>query len=149
MKTTSSKETIQCLGSTFDLFDNPSELVSDRGTAFSSYEFANFVRDRNISHHLIAVAVPWANGIVERVNRFLKSSLRKVMEDLANWPDKVGDIQYVINNTFHSSIKASSSKLLLGYDKRNHLDLSLVRFLNNLAKSTLVAQNLEETEIVT
>ncbi|KYN19883.1 hypothetical protein ALC57_07776 [Trachymyrmex cornetzi] len=67
------------------------------------------------------------------------------MEELANWPDKIGDIQYVINNTFHSSIKASLSKLLLGYDKRNHLDSSLIRFLNDLAKTTLVAEILEET----
>jgi len=143
VKTTSSKETIKNLISVFNVFGNPSEIVSDRGTAYSSFEFSKFVQSRNIKHRQVAVAAPWSNGLVERINRFLKSSLRKVIGDQSQWPIKLNDIQYTINNTFHSSIKFSPSKLLFGYDKRNHPDSELICFLNNLAKTTLSAQESE------
>ena len=58
---------------------------------------------------MVAVAVPWANGLVERVNRFLKSSLRKVVDDQLNWTDSLSLIQYTINNTYHSAIKCSDA----------------------------------------
>jgi len=38
------------------------------------------------------------------LNRFLKSSLKKVVEDTKNWSSQLNVIQYVINNTYHSSI---------------------------------------------
>jgi len=75
-RTTSSKETIRHLRSIFDTFGNPAEIVSDRGTAFTSTEFENFVSTVHAKHRKVAVAAPWANGMVERVNRFLKNSLR-------------------------------------------------------------------------
>lgn len=36
-----------------------------------------------------------------------------------------------MNNTFHSAIKNSPSKLLLGYDQRNHGDAALVQYLKS------------------
>jgi len=42
-------------------------------------------------------------------------------------------VQYVINNTYHKSVKSSPSKLLLGYGLRNQPDFNLISFLNNLA----------------
>lgn len=59
------------------MFSKPLQIISDRGTAFTSQEFADFVKYSNIKHRQVVVAAPWANGIVERVNRFLKSSLTK------------------------------------------------------------------------
>lgn len=44
-------------------------------------------------------------------------------------------VQYVISNTFHTALKATPSKLLLGYNQRNHSDYKLIDFLNNLAIS--------------
>ncbi|KMQ88260.1 retrovirus-like pol polyprotein [Lasius niger] len=115
-------------------FGNPEVVTSDRGTSFTSQEFSKFLSSRGIKHTLIAVAAPWANGIVERINRFLKSSLKKLIEDPASWHTWLGAVQYVINSTYHSSLKASSSRLLLGYDQRGHSDSKLVRFLDDLAK---------------
>ncbi|KYN18147.1 hypothetical protein ALC57_09548, partial [Trachymyrmex cornetzi] len=42
-------------------------------------------------------------------------------------------VQYVFNNTRHSALKSSPSKLLLGYDQRNNTDADLVKFLNEIA----------------
>lgn len=59
------------------------------------------------------------------------------MDDQLNWNDHLNSIQYVINNTYHSSLKTSPSKLLLGYDQRDHSDINLSKFLNNIAKTDL------------
>lgn len=108
---TNFKETIKNLSYVFSDRGNPLILVSDRGTAFTSSEFGQFVTSRKIKHRLIAVATPWANGFeVERVNRFLKSSLKKTVEDQLCWSTYLDTIQYVINNTYHSALKATPSK---------------------------------------
>ncbi|KYQ53511.1 hypothetical protein ALC60_00037, partial [Trachymyrmex zeteki] len=43
----------------------------------------------------------------------------------------------IINNTYHTSIKSTPSKLLLGYDQRNHADAKLVDYLIKLTKTDL------------
>lgn len=65
----------------FNIFGNPAEIVTDRGTAFISKEFENFVQTYKIKHRQVAIASPWSNGMVERVTRFLKSSLQKLISD--------------------------------------------------------------------
>lgn len=77
-KSTSAKGTCELLNSLFNIFDVPTEIVSDRGSA---HNFAQFLDAYNIKHKKIAVAFPWANGLVERANRFLKSSLTKMISE--------------------------------------------------------------------
>lgn len=43
----------------------------------------------------------------------------------------------MINNTYHSSLKSTPSKLLLGYDLRGHSDADFVHALNQIAKIDL------------
>lgn len=76
-KSTGSKETIKYLQSIIDTFGKPLNIVSDRGTAFTSKEFEEFIKLNGIHHRQVAVAAPWANGIAERTNRFLKSLLKQ------------------------------------------------------------------------
>jgi len=73
---------------------------------------------------------------VERLNKFLKSSLKKVVEDTKNWSTQFNVIQYVIN-TYHSSINASPSKILFGVEIQNQADTELIRFLNGIVESEL------------
>jgi len=131
-KTISSREAVENLKSIFAVFGKPEEIVSDRGTAFTSNEFANFVTQLNVKHRKVAVAAPWANGLVERVNQFLKSSLCKISSEITDWKEKIEQVQYVINNTYHSSLKASPSKALLGYQQRNHDDFRLNAYIQRL-----------------
>ncbi|KYN09433.1 Pro-Pol polyprotein, partial [Trachymyrmex cornetzi] len=134
VKTTKSKEVNKCLKNLFDTFGKPREIVSDRGSAFTSNEFKHFIESMQIKHRLIAVASPWSNGLVERVNRFVKSSLRKIIKSPDDWKNWLSKTQYVINNTHHSSVKNTPSKLLLGYDQRNHTDSQLTELVNDLAR---------------
>ncbi|CAL1672454.1 unnamed protein product [Lasius platythorax] len=139
VKTTSSKETIKHFSELFRIFGSPEIVVSDRGTAFTSQEFSNFMVSLNIKHRQVAVAAPWANGLVERVNKFLKSSLKKVLGESDSWDQALELVQYVINNTNNSSLKSSPSMLLLGYEQRKHTDASLIKALNKIAKIELDA----------
>lgn len=83
---------------------------------------------------MTAVASPWANGQVERVNRFLKSTLAKVSEDPSEWKNNLGIVQYVINNTLHKSIGATPSKVLLGYEQHYKEDNKLRVLIDKLRK---------------
>lgn len=130
----------------FYTFGKPQEIVTDRGTAFTSQDFMDFMVSRDIKHRKVAVAAPWANGMVERVNRFLKSSFTKLIDTPAEWKQRLGILQYIINNTYHSSVKTSPAKMLFGFDQRCHSDVSLARFTQEL---TGVDINLEkEKELV-
>lgn len=44
-------------------------------------------------------------------------------------------MQYVVNNMLHSLVKTSPSKLLLGFDQRNHADNLLIQYLCKIAKT--------------
>lgn len=134
MLSTGAKEVCSHLRLLFNIFGVPKELVSDRGTAFSSKELAEFLQSFKIKHRLVAVAPPWSNGMAERVNRFLKSSLAKHIQQPQDWLVYIPAAQYVVNNTYNSAIKATSSQLLLGYDQRNHTDKDLSEFIKTLSQ---------------
>nr|XP_012147359.1 PREDICTED: uncharacterized protein LOC105663389 [Megachile rotundata] len=116
-KSTGANEVINSLTLLFHLLGYPNRIISDRGSAFSSHNFSEFLKDKEISHTMTAVASPWANGQVERVNRFLKSTLAKITEQPRQWKDCLGLVQYVINNTFHKAINSTPSKHLFGFDQ--------------------------------
>lgn len=84
-KSTSSFEVCSSLIDFFSMFGNPDKLVSDTGTAYFSREFRGLMEERMIHHRMVAVASPWANGLEERVNKFLKSTLTKVCVELHEW----------------------------------------------------------------
>jgi hypothetical protein len=131
-KSTGSLEVIEHLNIVFHLFGFPKRLVSDRGTAFSSGIFAEYMKENQIKHIKTAVASPWANGIVERVNRFLRSTLAKVAEDTSEWKSILGKIQFVINNTLNKAVGSTPSKILLGYEQNRKSDKDLRDFLDEI-----------------
>jgi len=71
-----------------------------------------------------------------------------VIEEQTSWSFKLNVIQYVINNTYHSSIKTSPSKLLLSYECCDHADSPLTKFLNNLTKVYLNIESVREQSSV-
>jgi len=92
----------------FASFGNSTNVVTDRGTAFASRDFEKFTEKQKIKHHKIAVASPWSNDVVERINRFVKSSLVKLCDTIDDWKNKLATIQYIINNKYHSVTKSPS-----------------------------------------
>lgn len=107
--------------------------MNARGTTFTSNEFASFTDSVRVKHKKAAVASPWANGLVEKINRFLKSTLKKLISKSYQWETHLDTAQYVINNTQYSAIKSMPAKLLLGYDCRN-MDKSLVDLIDRFGR---------------
>lgn len=70
---------------------------------------------------------------MKRVNRFLKSSLKKLVELPSDWNTRLDKTQYAINNTRHSAIKNTPNKLLLGYNNRNNSDRILTELIRQWA----------------
>jgi len=62
IKSTTSRETIEYLRSIFSEYGNPTTIVSDRGSAFTSKEFVAFITESLIKHRRITVTAPWVNS---------------------------------------------------------------------------------------
>jgi len=73
--------------------------------------------------------------MAERVNRFLKNSMMKSIDMVERWNEHEGKVQYVLNNTYHTAIKASPSQLMLGYYQRAHEDFTLSQLTKALANT--------------
>lgn len=120
VNTTSTKEVCASLKKYFEYFGRPRRIVSDRGTCFTSLEFAKFMRDNNIVHVKVATASPQANGQVERVNRVLTPVLGKISEiqGQTDWSLVLHRVEYALNNTSSATTKQTPSVLLFGVNQR-------------------------------
>jgi len=141
VQSTSTKKVINHLKSIFIVFGNPSNIVTNRGTAFTSRDFEKFVESLRVEHRKIVIVSPWANGVVKRVNRFIKSFLAKICSIADEWKEKLCTIQYIINNTYHVVIKSTSSKFMFGYEQRNHDDYNFTTLTKRLSEIDHVLEN--------
>lgn len=133
VNTTSTKEVCAALEKYFSYYSRPRRIIADRGTAFKSIEFGQYVADRNIQHIKNAVASPQANGQVERVNRILVRMLSKLTEPVrqSDWSKLLTKVEYAINNSIHSSTGQSPSMLLFGVSQRGAEIDELTEYLDD------------------
>ena len=114
-KSTTSAEVIAKLEIQKSVFGSPVQIISDRGTAFSSEEFADYCSKEKIKHHLITTGLPRANGQVERINQTIISVLSKLsLEDPTKWYKYTNELQQTINSTYQRSIDTTPFELLFG-----------------------------------
>ncbi|PIO53816.1 integrase core domain protein, partial [Teladorsagia circumcincta] len=74
----SSTATIQVMKGIFAKFGNPTTLVTDNGTQFTSSQFALFCRSRGINHNRTPPFHPQSNGQAERFVDTFKRGLAKL-----------------------------------------------------------------------
>lgn len=93
---TSTKEVIGSLEKYFAFYSRPRRIITDRGTCFTSLEFAEFMVRNNIQHIKVATASAQANGQIERTNRVLNATLGKLSEPLnhSDWTQKLLQVEY-------------------------------------------------------
>lgn len=114
-KSTTSVEVIDRLSKQALVFGNPRKIISDRGTAFSSHEFADYCKKEDVQHIMITTGIPRANGQVERVNRTLIPLLTKLAHPQAEtWHKYVGRAQQYLNHVPSRSTGVSPFQLLIG-----------------------------------
>jgi len=88
-KSTTSEESIKHLRNYCQTYSKPRRIVSDRGTAFTSDRFKEFITNESIQHILVAVGTPRANGQVERFNRVVVPMVVKLCDDPTKWDQKI------------------------------------------------------------
>ncbi|KFD54649.1 hypothetical protein M513_04349, partial [Trichuris suis] len=70
------KEVLNFFQEIFSRDGYPSEIVTDNGKQFTSYEFKRFLEEHAIRHSKTSLYYPQVNGEVERFNRTLKDALQ-------------------------------------------------------------------------
>ncbi|PIO55179.1 integrase core domain protein, partial [Teladorsagia circumcincta] len=78
MSSISSTATIQVMKDIFAKFGNPTTLVTDNGTQFTSTQFTLFCRSRGINHIRTPPFHPQSNGQAERIVDTFKRGLAKL-----------------------------------------------------------------------
>ncbi len=87
LKTMDSQACVDALAETWIArFGVPSAITSDRGRQFCSERWATFCRRLGIQHITTTAYHPQSNGMVERVHRQLKDSLRARLAG-DRWPE--------------------------------------------------------------
>lgn len=105
-------------------FGNSRRFVTDRGTAFTSNDFKEFVEPEGIEHVMITTGVPRGNGQVERVNGTIFPVLTKVStSNPSQWYKHLPDVQCCLNSTIQRSIGTTPFQLLTGIKMRHKNNL--------------------------
>jgi len=130
MKSTSAEE-VNRLTKQAVIFGNPRQIMSDRGTAFTSNLFQKYCIE-DIEHILIATGVPRENGQVERINRIVILVLTKLYAPHPEtWYKFVNCVQQYINSSMSRSTGLSPFELLIGKNMRLKDNLELKQIIEN------------------
>lgn len=83
------------------IFGNPSTIISDKGSAFTSMKLDEYCHKENIKQVAIATAILLhANGQVERLNSTVISVISKISKEWNKWFKHVSKVQQVIYSTY-------------------------------------------------
>ena len=132
-KTTNTKEVISHLKDYFRSYSRPSVIISDRGTAFTSHDFEQFLTENQVKHIKIATGSPKANGQIERVNRSLGPMIAKLVqpEKKIFWDMVIDKVEHTFNNTIQRSIGEHPSIMLFGIRQKGRIIDELKEYLEN------------------
>ena len=147
VKSTSANDALQKLKQQQATFGNPTRIISDRGSAFTSKEFEAYCVEENIQHINITTGIPRANGQIERMHAVLASILAKLaIEDPTKWYKYVGAVQRTMNSTTSRSTKRSPFELLTGVRMRNKEDTAILQLLEEARIDSMMNSREEERE---
>ena len=109
------------------LFGVPESLLSDRGTNLLSHLMLDLCKMLGIKKLNTTAYHPECDGMVERFNRTLKSSLRKHAATFGNqWDKYLYGVLYAYRNIPHESTGEKPSYLLYGMDCRTPSEAAIL-----------------------
>ncbi|UYV72237.1 hypothetical protein LAZ67_9002287, partial [Cordylochernes scorpioides] len=93
-----------------------------RGSCFTSRQFEEFCRGNGIHHTLNSTKHPQGNGMVERVNRTVLSTIATSIEDprRKDWDLKIKEVERDLNNAVNKTTNKTPFETLHGYSPRFH-----------------------------
>ena len=97
-------------------------LHSDRGTEFINETITHLTRKFGIKHSKSTPYYPQANGQVERFNRTLVNSLRKMTEGQRDWDEFIAPTLFAYRTTPQTTIKISPFMVTYGREARLPVD---------------------------
>lgn len=93
----------------------PRRFISDRGPAFSSAGFAEFLHDWRVHHVMASAEHPETNGLVEKVNGTLVTTLAAFVNFEHNdWDRGLQEAAFAINTAKQSTIQTTPFELVYG-----------------------------------
>ena len=101
----------------------PDDIVSDRGTTFTSAWWSEALRQMHIKPNRSTAFHPQSDGSTERVNQSIEHFLRvfgSYQQD--DWADLLPIAEFAFNNSHHSSIGMSPFYATYGYNPRQSFD---------------------------
>ncbi|SCZ91572.1 BZ3500_MvSof-1268-A1-R1_Chr1-2g01497 [Microbotryum saponariae] len=108
----------------FQLHGLPGDIVSDRGTTFTSSWWTEFLKMLDIRPNLSTAFHPESDGQTERTNQILKHYLRHFCDyHQDDWHDLLPLAEFSYNNSFHSSIGMTPFFASRGYHPRLEVTL--------------------------
>lgn len=130
VKSTKTKDAIDKLKIQQATFGNPSRIISDRGSAFTSKDFDEYCQSEDIQHLLITAGIPRANGQIEIMHETLIPVLSKLSsDDPSKWYRYTDAVQRVMNSTIARSTKVTPFELLTGVRMKNKEDRRIIEIL--------------------
>jgi RNase H-like domain found in reverse transcriptase/Reverse transcriptase (RNA-dependent DNA polymerase)/Integrase zinc binding domain/Chromo (CHRromatin Organisation MOdifier) domain len=114
---TSAQETARLFfDNVFRLHGLPEDIVSDRGTQFTSKFFTSLMDLCSIQQNLSTAFHPQSDGQTERVNQTLEQYLRAYCDyQQDNWTDLLNLAEFAYNNSSHASTHVSPFYANYGY----------------------------------
>ena len=110
--------------SIFDIFGYVREVVTDGGKHFTGDEFEDYLKENNIEHLVVPPYSPQSNGVVERSNRDIKTTLRKYChKNKTDWDILCNQVAFNHNTQYHQSIDTCPWRLVFGRDPVLKADL--------------------------
>lgn len=103
---------IKFLQNMFDRHGNPEALVSDNGPQFISFEFTEFLKQKDIHHYRTSVYNPQENGLVEAFNKTLKHGIQAMGE--TPWTEGIRKLLHSYRTTPTSTTGKPPVELLSG-----------------------------------
>lgn len=102
----------------------PKVIVSDRGTAFVNRVFDELGKILGIKLVRTTPLHPESNGLVERFNRTLITTLTRFIQDNPdNWPTHLSSVLWAYRTSFHSSMGCSPHAALYGVPDIKPIDV--------------------------
>jgi len=103
----------------FRLHGTPSDMVSDRGTTFTSKFFQEFVRLLETDSNLSTAFHPQTDGQTERINQILDQYLRQYCNYLQdNWANLMPLAEFAYNNSVSSTTSKTPFYATYGFHPR-------------------------------
>ena len=104
-------------------FGPPCAILTDQGTPFVNNQVRNFLGGCNIEHRVSTAYHPESNGLVERYNGVIESSLKKyTLGDERRWDLYVPLVLYSIRVRVQSSVGYSPYFIVYGKEPTTTLD---------------------------